>query len=132
MIDIYPFTLCAPVKPVSIDCDINGNTTIDHKTLLDNALEGVQAWTQLTLKCKGDASVIIKATRTNAYGVRLKNDDSLYSEVKINGMDATDGIDIKVTNNQGPPINITSTLKTRGVVAPGPFSGSTVVTVMPY
>ena len=130
--DIYPFTVCAPVKPVPVECTINGNTTIDHKTLLDNAIDGAQAWTQLTLRCAGNTSVLVKATRTNAYGVRLKHDDSLYSDVKINGIDATDGIDIKVTNNQSPPINITSTLKTRGVVAPGPFSGYTVVTVMPY
>lgn len=121
---------CVPLTPVPVTCDIAGNTTIDHKTLLDNALNGAQASTQLNLKCDRSASVTIRATRTNSYGVSLKG-DSLYSEVRINGMDATDGINISAIGNLDIPVNISSTLKARGAVAPGPFSGSTVITVSP-
>jgi hypothetical protein len=116
--------------PTAVSCDITGSNTIDHKTLLDDALDGAQASTQLSLKCNRSANVTVKATRTNSYGVSLKG-DSLYSEVKINGMNATDGISISATDNWSTPINITSTLKTRGTVTPGPFSGSTVITVSP-
>lgn len=127
------FTPCFPLKKATappVKCDLAGNTNIDHKILSDTALDGAQASTQLNIKCNGSASVTVKATRTNSYGVSLRG-DSLYSEVKINDRDATDGINISATNNLDVPINITSTLKTRGVVAAGPFSGSTVITVSP-
>lgn len=126
-----PITNCAPVAPAPVRCDIGGKNTIDHKTLSDNALDGAQASTQLDIKCAGNASVVVKATRTNSWGVMLRNNGSLYTEVKINGKDATNGINMAITSNLSAPLIITSTLKTRGVVAPGPFSGSTVVTVMP-
>ena len=124
-------TDCAPIVLPPVRCTIGGNNMIDHKTLSDNALDGAQASTQLDIKCAGDASVVVTATRTNSWGVMLRNNDSLYSEVKINGEDATAGINMAITSNLSAPLTITSTLKTRGVVAPGPFSGSTVVTVMP-
>lgn len=122
---------CAPIKLPSVKCDITGSTTIDHKILSDNALNGAQAFTRLNLKCLGSASVIVNASRTNSWGVRLRSDESLYSEIKINNQDATSGITVPVTNNASTPLTITSTLKTRGSVAPGPFNGSTVITVAP-
>ena len=122
---------CARIRSAAVRCDITGNTTIDHKMLLDSALNGAQASTQLNLKCDSSASVTVKATRTNSYGVRLRSDDSLYSEVKINSQDATNGINLSVQNNLSSPIYITSTLITRGTVAAGAFSGSTVITVEP-
>lgn len=124
------FSNCVDIQPTPVTCNITGNTTIDHRTLLDNALNGAQASTQLNLDCNRSASVTVKATRTNSFGVSLRG-DSLYSEVKVNGRDATDGINISATGNLNVPLNITSTLKTRGTVAPGPFSGSTVITVSP-
>ncbi|MGE8398531.1 MAG: hypothetical protein ACN6NZ_01200 [Burkholderiales bacterium] len=48
----------------------------------------------------------------------------------MNGKDATAGINVTVPNGQAP-LNIESTLATRGTVAPGAFSGSTVITVTP-
>ena len=129
--NMRPVVSCAPVKRPPVRCDIGGVAAIDHKTLSDIALDGAQASTQLSLKCMGDADVIIKASRTNAHGVSLRG-DSLYSEVKINDKDATDGIIMTVTNNLDFPIKVSSTLKTRGTVAPGPFSGFSVITVAPY
>lgn len=94
-------TGCFPlvVAPEPVKCNISGNTNIDHRALLSNALAGAQASTQLSLTCGGAAKVIVRATRTNSYGVMLRSDDSLYSEVKINGVDATDGITVSVANN---------------------------------
>lgn len=126
-----PLTNCAPVKSPPVNCNLTGNDTINHNTLSDNALNGAQASTTLYIRCAGSTSLTVKANRTNSYGVRLRSDDSLYSDVNVNGKDASDGIDVAVTNNMNTPINISSTLKTRGAVAPGPFSGSTVITVSP-
>lgn len=126
-----PFTSCAPVKAPPVKCDLYGKTNIDHGTLSDNALEGAQASTRLNLSCSGSASVSVKATRTNSYGVRLRSDNSLYSEVRINQKDATNGINVVTSSNGSAAIDVMSTLRARGAVAPGAFSGSTVITVTP-
>jgi hypothetical protein len=126
-----PFTSCAPVKAPPVKCDLYGKTNIDHGTLSDNAVEGADASTSLNLSCSGSTSLTVKATRTNSYGVRLRNDNSLYSEVKINQKDATNGISVVTSSNGSAAINVTSTLRARGTVVPGGFSGSTVITVSP-
>lgn len=119
------------VGQVPVRCDIGGSTMINHGTLSDTALNGSQASTQLNVKCNASTTVTVSATQTNSWGVRLRSDDSLYSVVTINNWDATNGINVLTTSNVDSPLNITSTLVTRGAVAPGPFSGSTVITVTP-
>ncbi|MEG0860393.1 MAG: hypothetical protein RSD81_03045 [Pseudomonas sp.] len=125
------FGPCTRVATPVLQCDIKGDTTIDHKNLPDNALDGAKASIQLGLQCRGPASVTVSASRTNASGVRLRSDDSLYSKITVNGKDATAGINVAVADGLNTPLNITSTLSTRGTVTPGPFSGSTVITVSP-
>ncbi|MDD2047819.1 hypothetical protein [Pseudomonas putida] len=128
---VGPFGPCTRVVEPMLQCAIKGDTTIDHKNLPDNALNGAQASTQLSLQCRGPASVTVSASRTNTYGVRLRDDDSLYSKITVNGKDATAGINVAVADGLNTPLDITSTLSTRGTVTPGPFSGSTVITVSP-
>ena len=125
------FGPCTPVTKPVLQCAIKGDTTIDHKTLPDNALDGATASTQLGLQCRGPASVTVSASRTNAFGVQLRSDDSLYSKVTVNGKDATAGINVPVAEGLSAPLDIVSTLSKRGTVTPGPFSGSTVITVSP-
>jgi hypothetical protein len=125
------FGPCARVAPATVQCDISGNITIDHKSLPDNKLDGAKASTQLNLQCRGTTSVTVSASRTNTYGVRLRDDNSLYSKITVNGKDATTGINVPVNDNVASPLNITSTLISRGTVTPGAFSGSTVITVSP-
>jgi len=126
-----PLSSCVPVKPPPVKCDITGSVTIDHKTLSDHALNNAQASTQLNVRCSASASVTVRATRTNSRGVRLRADESLYSVVTINNRDATGGINVTTTNTMSTPITVMSTLNTQGTVAPGAFSGSTVITVSP-
>jgi hypothetical protein len=125
------FGPCARVAPPVMQCDITGDAVIDHKTLADNAVDGATASTQLNVQCRGPASVTVSTTRTDAYGVRLKADGSLYSKVTVNGKDATAGINVPVTKDLPTPLTITSTLVKRADVTPGAFLGSTVVTVSP-
>lgn len=127
----YPFTSCVPLNAPPVKCDLYGRTNIDHATLSEKYLEGARASTSLSLSCSGSTSVSVKATRTDSYGVRLRSDSSLYSEVKINQKDATDGINVVTSSNGSAAIEVTSTLRTRGAVAAGAFSGATVITVSP-
>lgn len=125
------FGPCVRVAAPALQCDITGDAVINHKTLADNAVDGATASTQLNVQCRGPASVTVSTTRTDAYGVRLKADGSLYSKVTVNGKDATAGINVPITQDLNAPLTITSTLVKRGDVAPGAFLGSTVVTVSP-
>ncbi|SDU99626.1 MrpH family fimbial adhesin [Pseudomonas mucidolens] len=125
------FGPCTKVVPPSLQCEIKGDTTINHRNLPDNALNGAKASTQLDLQCRGPASVTVSASRTNSSGVQLRSDGSLYSRVTINGKDATTGINVKVSDGLTTKLDITSTLSSSGTVAPGEFSGSTVITISP-
>lgn len=125
------FGPCTPVVAPALMCEIKGDNTINHKNLPDNALDGATASTQLNVLCQGPASVTVSASRTNTYGVRLRDDGSLYSKITVNGKNATSGINVPVADGLATPLNIVSTLVTRGAVAPGAFSGSTVITVSP-
>lgn len=125
------FGPCTRVIAPALMCEIAGDSTINHKNLPDNALDGATASTQLSVTCRGPASVTVSASRTDSYGVRLRDDSSLYSKITVNGKDATGGINVAVTNGLASPLNIESTLVTRGTVTPGAFSGSTVVTISP-
>ncbi|WP_157687027.1 MrpH family fimbial adhesin [Pseudomonas alkylphenolica] len=128
---VDPFGPCTRVVAPRLMCEIKGDNNINHKNLPDNALDRAQASTQLSLQCRGPASVTVSASRTNTFGVRLRDDGSLYSKITVNGKDATAGVNVAVADGRNTPLDITSTLSTRGTVTPGPFSGSTVITVSP-
>lgn len=126
---VGPLGPCVKVSLPTLQCEITGDSTINHSTLPDDAVEGAQASTQLSLKCASATSVRVTTSYYNWFGVLLRNDGSLYSKITVNGKDATGGIDVNVADGQPTNLDITSTLRTRGTVAPGEFSGSTVVTV---
>ncbi|MNO57633.1 hypothetical protein D3C76_481740 [compost metagenome] len=125
------FGPCTPVMAPTLQCQLTGDTTINHKNLSDNEVNGAKASTQLNLQCQGPSSVTVSTSRTDYSGVKLRSDGSLYSKITINGMDAYRGIDVQVSKGQIAKLNITSTLSTRGTVAPGEFSGSTVISISP-
>lgn len=126
-----PFGPCTPVSTPPLQCELEGNTTIEHGNLPDNKLNGAKALTLLELRCKGPSNVTVSASRTNYLGVQLRSDGSLYSKITVNGKDATDGITFPVEYDWPRLLNITSTLSTQGTVAPGTFSGSTIITLSP-
>ncbi|WP_159388361.1 MrpH family fimbial adhesin [Pseudomonas sp. R32] len=125
------FGPCAPVTAPPLRCEITGDTTIDHKNLADNVLDGATASTQLYVQCRGPASVTVSTSQTDIYGVRLKDDRSLYSKITVNAEDATKGINVPISQGVATPLTITSTLMSRGNVTPGAFLGSTIVTISP-
>ncbi|MCL9657638.1 hypothetical protein [Pseudomonas protegens] len=128
---LNPFGPCHRVAAPSLQCDITGYAVIDHKSLMDNAVDGATASTRVYVQCRGPASMTVSTSRSDSYGVRLKSDGSLYSKITVNGKDATVGINVPITQGLATPLTITSTLVKRGKVTPGQFSGSTVVTISP-
>lgn len=129
---IIELASCYNVEKPPVRCEIKGIAAIDHKSMFDDEIDGAQASTDLNLECDGYAVVNVKASRTNADGIRLRSDDSLYSQIQVNGKDATTGIEMEITELLANPVHITSTLRAKGPVAPGPFTGYSLITIEPY
>jgi len=128
---VAPIGPCAPVIPAALQCDVRGNTTISHRELFSDAIDGSEAQTQLQLTCTGATSVIVNTTKDDYIGVKLRTDEGLYSKLTIDGKSTALGVSINVADNWRTNISLKSTLVTRGVVKPGEFSGSTVLTISP-
>ncbi|MBM3106214.1 hypothetical protein IIE18_13820 [Pseudomonas sp. V1] len=122
---------CAPVVKPPLQCEITGNTLIDHNKLSDAAIDGNEAQASLQLKCTGVTRVTVSASKESPTGIKLRPDGSLLSKITIEGKPAAPGVQISVEEGLFTPVNIKSTLFSNGVVEPGPFSGSTVLTVTP-
>lgn len=128
---VVPVGPCARVKTPALQCDIKGNTLLDHHVVFDDAINGNEAETQLQLTCSGISQVKATAATEDPKGIKLKADGSLYSVLSINGKPASDGVKVNVEPGLITYINLKSTLAQKGQVEPGPFSGSTVLTISP-
>jgi hypothetical protein len=128
---VVPVGPCAKVTKPALQCEIKGNTTINHNNVSDAAIDGNEAAVTLQLTCTGTSSVIASASKENTSGVKLRADGSLYSKLTIDGKAPASGVPIKVEEGMPTPIFIKSTLNSNGTVEPGPFSGSTVLTISP-
>ncbi|WP_146120998.1 hypothetical protein [Achromobacter sp. MYb9] len=128
---ISPIGPCAKVTMPALQCDIQGNTTINHREIFSDAIDGNEAETQLQLTCTGATSVTATTDADDALGVRLRAGEGLYSNLTIDGKKTSSGVLIKVDNGLPTRISLKSTLVTKGIVKPGEFSGSTVLTISP-
>lgn len=126
---ISPVGPCVKVKTPPLQCDITGNTSINHRDVHEDAINGNEATTRLQLTCTGISEAVVTAAKEDALGVKLRSDGSLYSVLTINGQPAAAGLKIKVDESLPANINLKSTLSQRKEVAPGEFSGSTVLTI---
>lgn len=126
---IAPVGPCVKVKTPALQCDITGNTSINHRDVFDDAINGNEATTRLQLTCTGISQAVATAAKEDALGVKLRSDGSLYSVLTINGQPAAAGVKIKVGESLPANINLKSTLSQKKAVAPGEFSGSTVLTI---
>lgn len=128
---ITPVGPCAAVKKPALQCAIEGNTRISHGNISDANVDGEEAAVTLQLTCSGASSVT--ASVSNASGVKLRADGSLYSKITIEDKDPAAGVGVPIQVQQGvpTPISVKSTLFTNGTVEPGYFYGSTVLTISP-
>lgn len=126
-----PIGPCAPVIKPELQCDIKGNTVLNHNNISDAAIDGNEATAALQLTCTGVSSVFAYASKESPSGVKLRSDGSLYSKLTIDGKPAANGVSINVKDGIPEPISIKSTLHTKGSVEPGAFTGSTVLTISP-
>ncbi|CAI1077317.1 Uncharacterised protein [Serratia entomophila] len=114
-------------------CDISsGDITLDYGTILSDEVDGKSISTNATISCTGGSSQgeVSVALSLGDENVNLKNDNSLYAQLNLdgNGKSTTATIDINGSTN----ISLTSTLHTNGNVSSGAFSGSSVLTMTYY
>ncbi|HFF9834305.1 hypothetical protein V6280_11695 [Serratia marcescens] len=120
-----------PPAPPVVNCRLDGDVTLQHGSLLAASISGHMASGYSMLSCSGAANVRVRVV--NNAGSRMLNlagDNSLLSELKVNGVDGSIGSAIKVPNNMSVvPILFTSTLQKNGTVRSGYFSGSAMALV---
>ncbi|PNA02124.1 MULTISPECIES: hypothetical protein [unclassified Pseudomonas] len=126
---VLPVGPCTKVKKPVVQCQINGSPLIDHGTVKDTEVNGHEATTQLQLACTNVSSVTVTLSRDGSKGVRLRSDNSLYSQLTMNGLDASAGLPVAVEEGSPAPLLMKSRLVGSGLVTPGEFSGSAVMTV---
>jgi len=128
---VAPVGPCVRVIKPALQCDIKGNTIINHRDVSEVAIDGSEASTTLQLTCSGVSSVIASANKGGSSEIKLRADGSLYSKLTIDGKPAGDGVSINVEEGLSTPVLVKSTLFSKGTVEPGEFSGSTVLTISP-
>ncbi|MNP46035.1 hypothetical protein D3C76_1400060 [compost metagenome] len=124
---VVPVGTCAQVIKPTMQCEIKGNTNINHGNVSDAAIDGNEAATTLQLTCTGESSVIAKLSSA----VNLRADRSLYSKLTVGGKSAQGGVEVFMEKDLPRPVVVKSTLFSSGTVEPGAFSGSTVLTIAP-
>lgn len=124
-----PMGSCVVAQPRPPRCEVQGDLNIDHKMLSEDQLQGAMASTQLSLLCQQTSNIIVSIGRPDPLGVSLRSDGSLYSILTVNGKNAENGIVIPVSKNQTTPFTVSSMLNAIGRVTPGPFNGSTTITI---
>lgn len=122
---------CNRVVAPPLSCSITGNSIITHTPVSDREINMSTASTVLKVQCSGPSSVTVTASRPDSRGVPLRDNGSLFSSITVNGEDATSGVNVRLPDGRNGSLNIRSRLSSIGTVKPGPFSGSTVITVSP-
>ncbi|HIE0703979.1 TPA: PapG chaperone-binding domain-containing protein [Serratia marcescens] len=126
---------CVQLPPVDSGvCDFKTSyITLPHNIVYRDAIDGNKAAATITIDCEHKPSNIrikLFEAMTKSNEVKLRPDGSLFSKLKINGVDGETGISI--SNAIGShTFEISSTLRSVGQPATGAFSGSGVA-VMEY
>jgi type 1 fimbria pilin len=99
---------------------------------LSDEVEGKSVTTKATVSCTGGSSygTVNIALSLSDEKVNLKDDDSLYARLDLNGNGTTTTASVDI--NSSTTLNVTSTLYTNGNVSSGAFSGSSVLTMTYY
>lgn len=126
---------CIPLENSVEDslCEItSGDIVHDYGTILTDEVEGKTITTNATISCTGGSSygVVDVALSLSEQKVELKDDDSLYAQLGLDGKGQSTTATIGI--NSSTSLSVTSTLHTNGNVSSGAFSGSSVLTMTYY
>jgi len=125
--------VCVPLVsvPIPVQCVVSGDTVLNHGLINENNIEGNRALQILSVSCSGKSSVVVRTRsyQSNSNRIPLRDDGSLYSTIRVNALDATEGVTVGISDGIGSFL-VESTLSTNGeTVDPGPIATAFVVVV---
>jgi hypothetical protein len=129
----FPGQSCIGPSPPNNECKVDaGAVTLDHGELATDAVNGHRKNENVRISCTypANANLAILSKDANEK-IMLKNDNSLYSTVTIDGVSGVSGKKINIPQG-GTTINLESTLHTVGNVEAGPFSGTAILVINNY
>lgn len=125
-----PPPISPPLPPEKVICTLSDNSTLDHGTLSASAVVGHSTDVFSMLFCTGKATAKIKVTDGKGSDMlKLADNGSLYSTLKVNGQKGSIGINISIPGEGGAPLLFSSELSVNGTPSSGSFSASAVATV---
>lgn len=134
---ILPGGICGIAPPPAGKCYFSTPTgagnflELDHGALSPDELNGNTQKSLFYIMCNMDMSVKVSSNMQSDY-VNLRSNGELKSYVTLNYKSASEGLVQSVKANQVWPVNVISTLRTNGQVAPGNFNGNiTLVLTIP-
>lgn len=130
---VFPGQSCIGPTPPNNECKVDaGAVTLDHGELATDAVNGHRKNENVRISCTypANANLAILSKDANEK-IMLKNDNSLYSTVTIDGAPGISGKKINIPQG-GTTINLESTLHTVGNVEAGPFSGTAILVINNY
>ncbi|MBL3523564.1 hypothetical protein IM876_12860 [Serratia plymuthica] len=124
---------CIGPTPPNNECKVDsGSVILDHGELTTDKVNGNRKNVSVRISCTlpANADLVIYSKDANEK-IMLKNDNSLYSTVTIDGISGPAGKTINIPQG-GVTINLESTLHTVGNVQAGPYSGTAILVINNY
>jgi len=121
---LLPGSTCVVIPPNGSRCEINIPPYIQHGTLSTARINGNTASATGSITCNFSGTAAVSISADEASNVIYLNGSKMVSEVQINGTNPDGSVILNVSANNPTPLNITSTLKSNGVVVAGKYTGT--------
>lgn len=130
---LLPGSMCGIAPPPAGACQIiEGSVDMDYGDINEENLNNAYRKKTINVTCNKDMLVMAIASGMDGSSVRLRPDNSLYADLYLNDRPGENGATVFVQKFRTAPIEVSTILRTRGRVAPGPFSGvGTIILTMP-
>lgn len=132
-VEIWPGAICGNIPPLTLVCSVDPIADLDHGEVSISELQNgnivLSPIVVATSRCNQDATFTMYATsKDGSHYIPLNAEETLLSEILINGVSGINGAPYSVKANQDTQVTFQSKLFTRGEIIPGDYEGVAVIT----
>ncbi|OAT24999.1 adhesin [Proteus myxofaciens] len=122
---LLPGSSCGIAPPPVGSCQIiEGSVDLDYGNVNEDELNNARRAKNIRVTCNKDMRIQVVATGMVSDRIPLRNNNSLYANLYLNGKSGEQGEIISVAKDRATTVEVSSILRTNGRVEPGRFSGS--------
>ena len=127
--DLFPGSICRAIPPDNFRCTLDIPPYIDHGTLSAREVNGNSASVNGKVSCNYDGQLTLSTLSDSGDNVVHLKDNAVISTVTVNNKNATNGLVLKIRENNPINFKVTSTLSSDGTVTSGSYKGNLLVYV---